>query len=310
MNARPLVVVLILSYNGKSLLYDALTSYLSSEYSNLKIILIDNGSEDKTEEYVLKSFPLVEVLRLNKNKGYSGGFNAGILYAKNKYNPDYFLISNNDVFIHKNAISELVSVALSSSEIGFVTGKVYYYNFKGRKDVLQTVGKEFSKNTLIPKNIGSGEIDRGQYDHIESLQACDDVYSLVSKGVIESTNGYDGNFFHEHEETDWHFRSKKLGFKISFSSRSKLWHKLSVTTGGWLTPKIVFYSFRNQILILKRHGTENQLLIFLMKLLFWRLPVNIFINFIKSRFNLLTASFKGTLSGFKWIIEEDYEVIQ
>ncbi len=310
MDKRPLVVVLILSYNGLHLLKDALSSYLFSSYSNLKVVLIDNGSKDKTKDYVKSFFPDVDLFQINDNKGYSGGFNAGINYVKSKYNPDYFLISNNDVIIDSDAVNELVKVAEREEKVGFVTGKVYFFDYKGRKDILQTVGKKFRGKSLIPNHIGSGEVDKGQYDHVVKLEACDDVYILVSKDVIDLTKGYDENFFHENEETDWHLRSKKLGFEIFFSSKAKIWHKLSVTTGGWLSPKIVFYNFRNHILIFKRHGNENQLLFFLFNRIFYRLPISILNYTIKQRFNLITASLRGTMSGIKWLIREKHGVIQ
>ena len=123
----PKVFVLVLSYNGKHLLEDSLSSYLENDYPNFEVVVIDNGSTDRTIEYVERCFPKSKVIRIEKNLGYSGGFNFGLDFAFNKNDADYALISNNDVKADKNVISELVKVAKTDEKIGFVTGKAYYY---------------------------------------------------------------------------------------------------------------------------------------------------------------------------------------
>ncbi len=60
---KPKVIVLILSYNGKNLLFDAINSYLKNDYDNFKIVVIDNGSVDGTETYVNKNWNSVNVIK-------------------------------------------------------------------------------------------------------------------------------------------------------------------------------------------------------------------------------------------------------
>jgi GT2 family glycosyltransferase len=113
----PKVVVLVLSYNGKYLLEDALNSYLKNDYDNYKILVIDNGSSDGTEEYVKENFKNVIIRRIEKNQGYSGGFNFGLNAAFNEMDADYALITNNDVIADKNIIAELVKVATTDEKL-------------------------------------------------------------------------------------------------------------------------------------------------------------------------------------------------
>ena len=79
----PKVIVLILSYNGKELLEESISSYFANDYPNFKVAVIDNGSSDGTQKYVKNNFPSVELMQIKKNRGYSGGFNFGLdLQAK------------------------------------------------------------------------------------------------------------------------------------------------------------------------------------------------------------------------------------
>lgn len=43
------VIVLILSYNGKQLLENSISSYLANVYPNFEVIVIDNGSTNGTK---------------------------------------------------------------------------------------------------------------------------------------------------------------------------------------------------------------------------------------------------------------------
>ena len=157
------VIVLILSYNGKELLDDSVSSYLNNDYPNFEVVVIDNGSTDRTVEYVNNNFPDAKVIRIEKNRGYSGGFNFGLDYAFNKRKADYVLITNNDVKADSKVVSELVKVAETDPTIGFVTGKVYYYDLP---DVLQTVGKHEDPVRWNGYHIGNREIDKGKYDQV------------------------------------------------------------------------------------------------------------------------------------------------
>src|SRR5690606_19362833 len=133
-------------------------------YLNFEVAVVDNGSTDKTREWVESKWDNVKVLRTEKNLGYSGGLNFGMDYAFKGKNADYALITNNDVKADENVISELVKVAETNEMIGFVTGKVYYYD---SPDVLQTVGYYEDPVKWIGGHLGNREKDNGQFDIIE-----------------------------------------------------------------------------------------------------------------------------------------------
>ena len=156
---HPSVLVLILSYNGKELLIDAVQSYLDGEYPNFKAAVIDNGSTDGTEDFIRNNYPNVVFMRSEKNLGYSGGMNIGLAYAFEQNNYDYVLITNNDVIADKQIIAALVETAEANPGTAFTTGKVYYYE---RQNVFQTVGKSSHPTLVRGEHLGRGEKDLGQ----------------------------------------------------------------------------------------------------------------------------------------------------
>jgi len=298
----PKVKVLILSYNGKDLLDDSISSYLANTYSNFEIIVIDNGSIDGTYEYVARNFPEVKIIRIEKNLGYSGGFNFGLNYAFIQLNADYVLVTNNDVKADKNVIKELVKIAKMEDRIGFVTGKVYYYD---KPNILQTVGKYEDPIRWNGNHIGHKETDNGQYDIIQERAFADDVFTLVSARLYNEVGGYDETFFLQSEEFEWQARAKKYGYKIMYTPNAKIWHKVSMTIGKRSAIK-EYYDARNPIIVILMHQTPD-----FFRKFFWnnfiRKMVRGSIVLVLKHFDVQLAihRWRGFISGLWWGLKND-----
>ena len=296
---HPKVVVLILSYDGKFLLEDSVGSYLENQYPNYEVVVIDNGSVDGTQEYVEETFPKAKVIRLEKNRGYSGGFNFGLEYAFQQAQADYVLITNNDVKVDQNIIAELVKVAETDRKIGYVTGKAYYYD---RPDTLQTVGKYEDPIHWNGEHIGSREVDRGQYDEVVERCFIDDIFMLVSRSLYEETGAYDTSFFFQSEEYDWQARGKAAGYKIMYTPHAKLWHKESMTVGK-KSPFKAYCDARNPMLVILRYKSPTYF-----RRYFWRqfrnLVKGVLVNIKQLRFGVAFSRMKGLASGLLWAFRE------
>ncbi len=294
---EPKVIVLILSYNGKYLLDDSISSYLSNDYPNFSVAVIDNGSTDGTKEYVEENFPKVNLIRLEKNRGYSGGFNFGLDWAFNKQEGvDYVVVTNNDVKVDSKVISELVKVARTDKMIGFVTGKAYYFD---EPEILQTVGKKSHPLYWNGGHIGSKEIDKGQYDKVEERYFADDIFTLVSKNLYNETGGYDETFQFQSEEYDWQARAKSKGYKIMYTPYAKIWHKESMTIGKQSAFK-AYYNARNPMLVILKHKSPD----FFRKYFWAHFKMDVLrdslVRIKKLRLKTAWSIWMGFFSGLKW----------
>lgn len=291
----PEVIVLILSYNGKELLEDALSTYLANDYPNFRVVVIDNGSTDDTQEYVQQYYPRAEVIRLDKNQGYSGGFNFGLDYAFNQQQADYVLITNNDVKADTKIVSALVSQAMTDQRIGYVTGKAYYYD---QPDTLQTVGKYEDPIVWNGSHIGSRELDKGQYDEPAERFFIDDIFMLVSRSLYLDVGGYDTNFFIQSEEYDWQARGKAAGYKIMYTPHARLWHKESMTIGKKSAYK-AYYDARNPMLVILKHKSPR-----FFRRYFWHQFRKTAKGFVVSckqlQFDVAASRVKGLLAAISW----------
>lgn len=296
----PKVFVLILSYNGLRWLQGCLPTVLQMDYLNYEVVVIDNGSSDGTEEFLRRNFPQVHLVLLQPNRGYAGGFDAGLDYAAH-LSADYFLVMNNDTEIDCHALTALVDAAESLDRAGFVTGKVYFHD---RREVFQSVGKRDDPIQGSGDYLGYGEKDEGQYDAIAERAFVDDVYTLVNRHLYDEIGGYDPQFYLQCEEFDWQLRAKKAGWKIYYTPHAKLWHHGSVTTGGVGSAVNNYFLERSRIIALAKHGGISQVF----RYLAWsggqslyRLAGSV-VRLNPSTFKPRLARLLGIFSGMVWML--------
>ena len=82
---KPSVTALIDTYNHEAFIEEAITSVLQQDFpaSEMEILVVDDGSTDRTAEIALKFAPRVRLLR-KRNGGQASAFNAGIPEAQGK----------------------------------------------------------------------------------------------------------------------------------------------------------------------------------------------------------------------------------
>ena len=77
----PKVSVIVPTYNRADRLERALNSIVSQTYQDFELIVVDDGSTDKTSQ-LMKSFPKAQYLYIKKNSGVSKARNVGLAFAK------------------------------------------------------------------------------------------------------------------------------------------------------------------------------------------------------------------------------------
>ncbi len=85
MEKKPLVSVILPVYNGEKYLAEAVESILSQSYQNFELVIIDDGSKDKSQE-IIKRFKDKRIRVYTQiNKGLAETLNRGISLAKGVY---------------------------------------------------------------------------------------------------------------------------------------------------------------------------------------------------------------------------------
>ncbi len=303
------VVVITINYNQNQYTLDCIDSLLKSCYENFQVLLVDNGSNPHNVVELEKKLHANSKILLHKiatNCGYIGGINYG-LEKGGKLLPDYFLIMNNDTFINKYAIAELVDTCNDYQNKAIISGKIYHYDDKKR---LQYIGgKLLNNNTLKYEKIGLNQIDEGQYNKIEERDMLDDIFWLFPFDLYKEIGGYSPYFWFNAEQADYALRAKKIGYKLIYTPKAKLWHKGSVTIGGRdENPALVYWNIQSALIFRYLHLPK-------LKFLFFYLIIikGIFKSYLKMTFNYILGrnfSFKYTYAQLRALLYFDKWVIK
>jgi GT2 family glycosyltransferase/glycosyltransferase involved in cell wall biosynthesis/uncharacterized protein YeeX (DUF496 family) len=108
LGALPLVSIIVLTYNNlvftKACL-ESITNY--TYYPNYEVIIVDNGSEDGSRDYirnVVKDKPNWRLIANERNLGFAAGNNVGIISAKG----DFIVLLNNDTYVSPGWLKNLI----------------------------------------------------------------------------------------------------------------------------------------------------------------------------------------------------------
>ena len=206
-------------------------------------IVVDNGSTDDSQEKLsVYNLPNMKYkfIETNENLGYAGGNNVGMKYAY-KEGFDYMILLNNDVILPKDILIKLVNVAEKDKEIGLLVPKMYFaegYEFHKERYKKEDLGKViwYAGGFIDWKNVysthrGVDEVDHGQYNKEEEIEAANGACLLIRKEVVKDVGYLRDKYFMYWEDADYCVRAKKAGWKVVYTPETELWHKVSASSG-------------------------------------------------------------------------------
>jgi GT2 family glycosyltransferase len=243
------VAVVVLSWNGREDTLQCLESLRKVDYRPLTAIVVDNGSTDGTSEAVRASYPEVDVVRTEENLGFAEGNNVGMRRAL-ELGADYVLVLNNDVEVDPGFVTPLVEEARRRPDAGALCSKILYME---PDDLIWFAGATFDpRSGYNGRQIGYRERDDGRFETVTETDRACGAAMLVSREVLEQAGLFDAELFFYSEDVDWSLRAHRAGYRHYVVPASKLWHKVSVTSGGENSPTTLYYGVRNTTAVCER----------------------------------------------------------
>ena len=235
---QPLVSLVVLTYNEKGTVLDCLNSLKITDYKNLEIILVDNGSDD-TETAVKKLYPNILYLKQKSNLGFSRGINVGLRRAKGAY----VVPVNNDITVlSRDWLKTFVAVAESDPKIGIVACELIYPD--GRK---QPTGGTIRIGPLT----GSCVKKKKDYSGLLDVQISHAGLVLIRRAVLDKIGLFDEGyspFFSE--EIDYCVRTRKAGFRVVYCSKVRAAHDKNLTVNK-MESNSTYYAVRKNAMRFK-----------------------------------------------------------
>lgn len=222
--------ILIVSWNGRDDALRAIESVHpqigsgSGRVSETTITLVDNGSTDHTAETVQRRFPAVRIVRLNENRGFTGGIGAGLAESS----ADHVVFLNNDAVVEPGWLEAFTNVLSEAPEdVIAVSGRIV--DMSGdRADFVGGVitfdGHGFQPGYHKPL-VDVDEPETGD----EILFACGGNM-IVRREEFVTLGGFDDDYFAYFEDVDFGWRARLSGHRIIYSREAVARHRSAATS--------------------------------------------------------------------------------
>jgi GT2 family glycosyltransferase len=265
MTNSPHIAIVILNWNGLSLLQEFLPSVVkNSQFPNTTIYVVDNASTDDSITFLNQNYSdAVTIIQNTGNFGYAKGYNLGVAQLKE----DYFILLNSDVEVTPNWLQPLVELMESDEMIGACQPKLLSYHNKTQFEYagacggfIDKLGYPFCRGRIF----NEFEDDIGQYNDITDIFWASGAALVVRSDVFKKLKGFEEDFFAHMEEIDLCWRIHRLGYQVKVCPASVVYH-LGGGTLNKINPKKTYLNFRNNRLMLtknidKKHFFSNLIL--------------------------------------------------
>lgn len=240
---------------------DACLANTDNNNFQVKIIVIDDGSSDGTNEWLTTHKKEIIVLNGDGNLWWSGGINLGARYAVESLKTDFILWWNNDIEPVDDYFKNLFS-RIESNPIKNVIGSKIYMKNTNR---IWGYGGFFNQKNGKKGLYGNWQEDETKFQSPKLVDWLPGMGSVFPVDVF-TTIGYldQVNFPQYHGDSDYTLRAKEAGYTITVYPDLILLN--DVTNSGLrhdntfkvlkksLTSIKSNYNFRKEYLFYRRHG--------------------------------------------------------
>lgn len=234
-----------------------------------QVIVVDNGSTDDSPEQIERAFPWVDLVRNGENLGFTGGMNRGIARALEQ-GADFVVLLNNDTILEADAHDRLVQHAQTHENVGAVAPLIRYYDDPGIWHAGARIIRPFGRvESLL-------ETRAAQPYRVELFTGC---CVLLPRRILETIGAFDERYFIYHEDSDLSLRVAAAGHDLWVVPDSVIYHKVSRTFGGPQSPNSLYYTVRNNLLLIREHSlgwAERACGYFYMGVLTLKMSMNVF----------------------------------
>lgn len=202
----PSVSILVPAYNEESVVSESLEKLLGLDYPNLKVIFIDDCSEDSTLQKAreFEQNDKLEIVSLDENQGKSAALNAGLEKVESKYTA----VQDADSVIEGNVLKKAVARITSEKDIGAVIARI----------------RPLKNNTFVRKlqivEYMATNFHRKLMSTVDILDITPGAFSLYQTEDLKELGGFDVGNLTEDQDMAWRIRKKGKSIRMVYGGMS------------------------------------------------------------------------------------------
>ena len=250
------VVAVTVTYNRVNTLEKTIDALTNQNMLLDKIIVVDNNSSEEHKKIlkdIEKSNDLVEVVWLNENLGGAGGFYHGMKVAKEKYNPNWYWIMDDDAYPTKDCLKNLLEYKDKLDNIGFLAPAIYGIDNKKYQMYHHKMISKYKTNDI------TAVAEYEDLENVTNIEANAFVGPLFSRKAVEELGLPKGELFIYGDDTEYTYRvtRKYRGYVIKdaiINHQDPPYQGKAVAPEGWWKE---YYMFRNRYLFIDEFGVNG-----------------------------------------------------
>ena len=229
-----------------------LSSLSKQTYKNFHILVVDNASSDGSIEYMEENYPDIELIKLQKNYGFSKAVNIGIQHSRTPY----VILLNNDTTVDTRYVEEMVKAIEKSPKIFSVSSKmIQMYH----PELIDSAGDLYTLSGWgVCRGCGRPVSNYTKYDEI--FTACAGA-AIYRRSVFDEIGYFDENHFAYLEDIDIGYRARIYGYYNMYCPTALVYHVGSGTSGSKYNSFKVKLAARNNLYLNYKNMPALQLVL-------------------------------------------------
>lgn len=261
----------------------------------LRVIVVDDGPDGPAIQEARRRFPQIQVLRNERNLGFTVSCNRGLSLARSRY----AVLLNDDTQVAPGWLRPLVEAAERDPAIAACQPKLLsasdpgFFDYGGAAGgCIDQLGYTFCRGRLFDHR----ERDEGQYDRPAPIFWACGAALFLRLEAVRQVGLLDEEYFMHFEEIDLCWRLRLAGHRIAAIPASVVLHH-----SGWSLPpssfRKTYLNHRNNLVLLCKNLGASRLL--------WVLPARLALQFLSSALFLLRGEFSlapAPLAALLWLV--------
>ncbi len=254
--------IIIVNYNVKEFLQNLLESiYKATERLSAEIIIVDNASDDGSQEIIKQKYPSVILIENKENIGFGKANNQALQIAKGKF----IVLINPDTIVKENTFEKLIeffdrtpSAGLAGCKILNPDGSLQLACRRSFPGPWTSFTKVFGLSSLFPKSKLFAKYNLTYLDENKTYEvdAISGAFMMMRREVYEKIGGFDPAFFMYGEDLDFCYRTQQAGFKVYYFHETEVIHfKGESTKRSKVDETKIFYDAMH--LFVKKHFSSS-----------------------------------------------------
>jgi GT2 family glycosyltransferase len=224
----PRISIIIVNWNGLEHLETCLESLKAQTVRDFEVVMVDNGSSDRSVEFLKSRYPWVKLVELKENTGFATGNNVGLEHATG----EYIVALNNDTRADERWLETIVRVADENPRAGMVGSRICSFD---DPDIIDSLGHGVCLDGMSRGRFRLRRFSTLSLRPVEEIIFPSACVALYRREMLKETGFFDDDFFAYAEDTDLGLRCRLAGWGALLATDAVVLHKYS-KTGGVFSP--------------------------------------------------------------------------